>query len=71
MKNVRKNNKKKDKTYKNTCFFVFLLTKSFSLSILLCICNTKITEKTVFITLHLSLNLYGVLEYRSYFCEEP
>ena len=30
MKNVRKNNKKKDKTYKNTCFFVFLLTESFS-----------------------------------------
>ena len=29
MKSVRKNNKKKDKTYKNTCFFVFLLTKSF------------------------------------------
>ena len=30
MKNVRKNNKKKDKTYKNTCFFVPVLTKSFS-----------------------------------------
>lgn len=29
MKNVRKNNKKKDKTYKNTCFFVFLAYKEF------------------------------------------
>ena len=53
-------------------YFCFLAYKEFFLlSILSCNCNTKITEKTVFITLHLSLNLYGVLEYRSYFCEEP